>query len=196
VDRYDTPGWGGSLGPFPDQYTQPHVYARDIHSGAGNCVCGSDVGDRVHVQAAPGVEVPDQLRIAPTLPLAKAAATEARFVLGIAYQAGPDPRIAKGADGYRDYFTAEELEKAAWSFLRGGALMGLFHADGTTGAARAVESYIWRGGPWDLGNGTVVRKGDWLIGAICDEQAWQLVKSGRVTGFSPQGAAKRRRVSS
>lgn len=33
-------GWEGSQGPFKAQYSQPHVYARDVHSGAGNCVCG------------------------------------------------------------------------------------------------------------------------------------------------------------
>jgi hypothetical protein len=56
------PGWEGAIGPFPSEYTAPHVYARDIHSGAGNCVCGSDLGHRVHVQAAPGVEVPGRMR--------------------------------------------------------------------------------------------------------------------------------------
>lgn len=52
------PGWEGSQGPFPGFYNQVHVYAREIHSGAGNCVCGSDVGDWIHPQAAPGVPVP------------------------------------------------------------------------------------------------------------------------------------------
>lgn len=121
---------------------------------------------------------------------------EQQYVLGVAYQAGPDPRIAKGADGYRDYFTPEELEKAAWSFLKGGAQVGLFHAANTLGHATVVESYIYRGPDWDFGDGTVVKAGDWLIGAICDDLAWSLVKSGKVTGFSPQGAAKRRRPSS
>jgi hypothetical protein len=119
-------------------------------------------------------------------------ADEQRFVLGLAYQAGRDPAIARGADGARDYFTADELEKAAWTFLDGGAQVGLFHADGTEGAAKVVESYIYRGAPWQVGD-TVVKAGDWLIGAICDETAWQLVKSGRVTGFSPQGTARRRK---
>ena len=117
---------------------------------------------------------------------------EQRYVLGIAYQAGPDPRIRRGADGGRDYFTSEELEKAAWGFLQKGAQVGLFHGpDETVGAATVVESYIWRGEPWDLGDGTVVRKGDWLIGAILDERAWRLYKTGRITGFSPQGQARR-----
>lgn len=56
------PGWEGAVGPFPSEYNEPHVYARDIHSGAGNCACGSGLGDWIHVQAAPGVPVPDSLR--------------------------------------------------------------------------------------------------------------------------------------
>jgi hypothetical protein len=117
---------------------------------------------------------------------------EQRYVLGIAYQAGPDPRIQKGADGGRDFFTPEELEKAAWSFLRdGGSQVGLNHIDGTTGAATVVESYVWRGPDWDLGDGVVVKAGDWLVGAVLDEAAWHLYKSGRITGFSPQGTARR-----
>ncbi|WP_309030785.1 XkdF-like putative serine protease domain-containing protein [Streptomyces alfalfae] len=116
---------------------------------------------------------------------------EQRYVLGVAYQAGPDPRIKRGADGGRDYFTADELEKAAWNFLRHGRQVGLFHADGTEGAAEIVESYIWRGAPWDLGNGVVVKAGDWLIGAVLDPAAWDLYKAGRITGWSPQGSARR-----
>lgn len=50
------PGWEGAVGPFPHEYGDPHVYARDIHSGAGNCVCGAGPDDGLHLQAAPGVE--------------------------------------------------------------------------------------------------------------------------------------------
>lgn len=119
-------------------------------------------------------------------------AEEQRYVLGVAYQAGRDQRIEKGQDGGRDYFTVDQLEKAAWSFLRDGTpQVGIEHADGTTGAATVVESYVWRGEPWDLGDGIVVRKGDWLVGAILDEPAWAMYKAGRITGWSPQGAARR-----
>lgn len=117
---------------------------------------------------------------------------EARFVLGLAYQAGPDPRIQKGADGARDYFSPEELEKAAWAFGAGPREVGIGHVDGTVGAATVVESYIWRGEPWQMGD-VVVKAGDWLIGAILDEPAWALHKAGKITGFSPQGAARRRK---
>lgn len=55
------PGWGGSVGPFKEQYGQLHVYARDVHSGAGNCVCGNVLNHRLHVQAAPGVDIPGRV---------------------------------------------------------------------------------------------------------------------------------------
>lgn len=118
-----------------------------------------------------------------------------RYILAIAYKAGLDPRITKGADGGRDYFTAEELEKAAWSYLANGSpQVGIGHLDGTTGAATVVESYVWRGPDWDFGDGLVVTKGDWLIGMILDEPAWALAQQGKLSGLSPQGTARRRHV--
>lgn len=56
--RNEIPGWEGSIGPSPYQYGKPHVYARDICSGAGNCVCGRYLEHSLHVQAAPGVPIP------------------------------------------------------------------------------------------------------------------------------------------
>src|ERR1700761_9353536 len=157
------PGFEGSIGPFgATEYCQPHVYARDITSGAGNCVCGSALGDDLHTEAAPGVPVPDSARM-----VLKSTEPQ-RYVLGIAYQAGPDPRIAKGQDGGRDFFTAAELEKAAWEFLANGPRTGMFHLDGTEldgngdAVATVVESYIYRGPDWNLGDGLVAKSGDWL----------------------------------
>lgn len=56
------PGFEGSIGPGPRQYKLPHVYARDVHSGSGNCVCGLHLGHERHTEAAPGVPVPDTMR--------------------------------------------------------------------------------------------------------------------------------------
>lgn len=53
------PGAAGSIGPFPGQYSQPHVYARDIHSGAGNCICGWPVYSPIHVEIIPGMPNPE-----------------------------------------------------------------------------------------------------------------------------------------
>jgi len=56
--RKNVPGWEGSIGPFPSEYNLIHVYARSIHSGAGNCVCGRGLWDSKHIQPAPGIEFP------------------------------------------------------------------------------------------------------------------------------------------
>ena len=201
MNRYDTPGWEGSVGPFPDDYTKPHVYARDIQSGAGNCVCGMGLLDEIHVQAAPGIEIPgrglpdDMIRF-----VGKAEAREEdQWLLTVAYQAGPDPRIARGADGYRDYFSARALEKCCWSMLLSGApTVGLFHADGTEGSAQIVESSIHRADPWTItavdGTEVTVNPGDWVVAMLCDDTAWDLYKRGLVAGVSPQGVAKRRHL--
>lgn len=116
-----------------------------------------------------------------------------RFVLGVAYQPGQDPRITQGVDGGRDYFTRAELEKAAWGFMRGGQQHGLFHVDGTEGAAVTVESGIYRNPvPWVIDDDLIIRKGTWLVGSIFDEPAWELFQQDRIGGYSPQGIARRR----
>lgn len=119
-----------------------------------------------------------------------------RYVLGIAYQAGRDERIKKGADGRRDYFSAEELEKAAWQFMESDREIGIFHADGTTGHAVVKESYIYRGPDWAVtnisGEDVIVKDGDWLLGAVLDQTSWRMFEQGLITGWSPQGAGRRR----
>jgi len=142
---------------------------------------------------------------------------EQRLLIGIAYQAGADPRIRKGQDGGRDFFEPAELEKAAHSFMLNGQQHGLFHVDGSEGAARPVESFIYRNAvPWVVSDSVtvnkalaelavevekcagpddqIVRPGDWCLGAILSPKAWELYKSGRISGWSPQGVARRRRV--
>lgn len=51
MDMNKVPGWEGSQGPFAGQYGKPHVYARDVYSGAGNCVCGRQPEHKLHVPA-------------------------------------------------------------------------------------------------------------------------------------------------
>lgn len=118
-----------------------------------------------------------------------------KFLMGIAYQAGKSPRISKGLDGGRDFIEASELERAAHSFMLSGQQHGMFHVDGTEGAARPVESMIYRNPiPWVAGPDLVVRKGDWLLGSILSDAAWKAYEDGRVGGWSPQGVARRRRT--
>jgi hypothetical protein len=123
------------------------------------------------------------------------ADTPLRYALGVAYQAGYDSGIAKGADGFTDYVDAADLELAAWGFMQGNRSIGLYHQSGTTGHADVVESYIYRGPDWPQPDGTVVKAGDWLLAARFDEPTWREVEAGRITGWSPEGTATRSRIS-
>lgn len=125
---------------------------------------------------------------------------EDRFVLGVAFKAGYYPALKRGADGRRDIASEDTIEKAAWQYLRemGGRQVGIEHADGTLGHAEVVESYIWRGDPWLIktvtGQDALVEPGDWLVGLILDDTAWELRKQGLLNGLSPQGRVARRSV--
>lgn len=59
MGRYPYPGYEGSVGPGRGEYNEPHVYARDVQSGAGNCVCGRGPRDPIHPEVAPGFPNPD-----------------------------------------------------------------------------------------------------------------------------------------
>lgn len=117
--------------------------------------------------------------------------TDQRFTLSVAYFAGQRDEITKGADGFRDYFSADELERAAHAYLAKSPEVGLFHLDGTEGHGEVVESYIYRGPDWQIGD-VLVKSGDWLLGIVWDEPSWTLIKNGKARGMSPQGRARRR----
>ncbi len=118
------------------------------------------------------------------------SSAEQQYTLGVAYAANlADSGRAK--DGFQDFADAETLEKAAWNYLQKSGTVGLHHAEGTTGAGKVVESYIYRGPDWPQDNGYIVKSGDWLIGVLWNDEGWNLVKSGKINGFSPQGKAKR-----
>ncbi len=128
-------------------------------------------------------------------------AEEERFFVAVAYQAGRDARIQKGLDGGRDYFTPEQLEKAAHSFMRNGPKGGTFHVGGTVGAVTYDESWIHRAPDWHVtapdGSVQVVKSGSWCVAGHMDESAWDLYKRGLITGVSPEGIGtriKRRRA--
>jgi Putative phage serine protease XkdF len=113
-----------------------------------------------------------------------------RYTLSVGYPADtPDKAVAR--DGHLDFANAEEVEKAAWGYLRNYREVGAMHADGTEGAGELVESYIYRGPDWQTGD-QVVKSGDWLIGVIWDEPTWDAIQKGELGGTSMQGGAERR----
>lgn len=122
------------------------------------------------------------------------ASDEKRFTLQVAYPAdSPDAAVAR--DGFQDFASKDAVEAAAHGYMAKHRNVGLHHAEGTDGAGTVVESYIYRGPDWRVegadGSAQVIKAGDWLMGIVWDEPAWNLIKSGELTGVSMQGGAKR-----
>ncbi len=122
---------------------------------------------------------------------------ENRFLLLVAYSPNKMPK--RGADGYIDIVSAKVLEKACWRFTDNGLKVGLWHEAGQETPGRIVENYIYRGPDWVLKGGggveQVIKADDWLVGIICTPRTWNLYKSGRIGGASPQGSAGRQPAS-
>jgi hypothetical protein len=120
---------------------------------------------------------------------------ERKYTLMVAYPAdSADVGIAR--DGFQDFASPAEVEKACWSYMEKSRQIGAFHQDGTEGAGTLVENYIYRGPDWAIkaadGSEQVIKSGDWLWGVRWSEDGWNLIKSGEATGASMQGGAKRR----
>ena len=87
-----------------------------------------------------------------------------------------------------DRLSAEEIRKACHKFMTESQQIGKEHL----GPAKAdiIESYI---APVIFEcNGQVVRKGSWVMAVkVQDQELWQAVKSGKITGFSIAGRGSR-----
>ncbi len=127
--------------------------------------------------------------MAPTVCAECGFLADSHIAFGVAY---PADRL----DGHFEFMTAESVQKAADSFRHSGQI-GLHHADGTIGVGEVQESYIYRGPDWHTlgadGKEQVIKAGDWMLGVKFDAQTWRQIRTGRVTGWSIQGLARRRR---
>lgn len=112
---------------------------------------------------------------------------EQRYTLGLVYKAS---RQGERKDAHGDWMSPDELERAAWSYMARSRRVGMMHEDGTDGSGDAVESYIYRGPNWSIGD-TIVEAGDWLMGTIWSRATWDRIKAGDLTGYSLQGMASR-----
>jgi hypothetical protein len=103
------------------------------------------------------------------------------IVCGIVYEPGVE-------DSQGDEATAEEIRKAAYRFMESSQKFKLNH-QGNPVKASVLESML---APADFElNGQQVKKGSWVLTLrINDENAWQKIKKGELTGFSMAGLAQ------
>ena len=107
-------------------------------------------------------------------------AEEQRFILGLAYQCGRDPRIAKAQDGGAATSSPPTSSSAPATLSSPAAVQvgAVSHGppvrDGSHGRDREL---IYRNEvPWVIkaadGSEQVIKCGDWVIGGICDDIGW------------------------
>ena len=105
-----------------------------------------------------------------------------RLVGGIVYE--PDVVDAQG-----DSAGEAEIEKAAHKFMQDSRTLGFMHKEDVGPRAKIVESYI---APCNMKmNNQSIRKGTWvMVVKVQDDELWNMVKSGKITGFSMGGRAR------
>lgn len=118
-------------------------------------------------------------------------ATEERFTLAPWY-------IPDKYDAQNEWTDARELQKALWDYVRGGDRTIRLQHDTSIKAGEWVEAmtlpHEWTT-PVQKSNGATgsitYPSGTVLLGVVWEPWAWEMVKSGEITGFSIGGSAER-----
>ena len=110
-----------------------------------------------------------------TVPIVKVDA-EKRIVLGVVYE--PNTRDTDG-----NFMTAAEIEKMAYGFLENMRNTNIDrNHDDKPDYGVVVESFIARKGDPDFPEGA------WVLGThVIDDETWEAIKSGEITGYSIAG---------
>jgi len=104
------------------------------------------------------------------------------YVTGIVYEP-----MVEDSDG--NYMTEEEITKAAYWFAKNGDKVDLQHSFETLENAKVVETWIAKA-DFSIGD-EKVKKGSWLITVeISDNEIWDKIEKGEITGFSMGGVGK------
>jgi DNA adenine methylase len=113
----------------------------------------------------------------------KEGAAEERFVLGIVLE-------PEEVDAQKDIYSAEEVRSAAHKFMEQYQNIGLMHSSVVNEQVKILESYV---APVSFEmDDTEVREGTWLLAVrVLDDDLWEAVKEGGLTGFSIGGSAIR-----
>lgn len=111
----------------------------------------------------------------------KAEENPEHFVMSIVYE--PDEK-----DTQEDWATADEIRKAAWSFMESDQIYKINHDE--EGEIHVLESYI---APVDFEmEGQKIKAGTWLLGSrIRNQETWERIEKGELTGYSMAGNAFR-----
>lgn len=107
---------------------------------------------------------------------------ETHYITGIAYEPLTE-------DAHGNFMTEPEIRKAAYWFAKNGDKVDLQHSFEKAEGLCVVENYV---APCDMTIGeTPVVKGTWIITVECaNNDVWESVQKGELTGFSMGGVGK------
>ncbi len=120
-------------------------------------------------------------------PIIKRGSEEERFTLGVVLE--PDV-----VDAQNDRYSKEEVRRACHRFAEFYLNAGLMHRELANGRIVILENYL---APCDFvaENGEQVKEGTWLQGrGYRDDEIWQKIKNGDLTGLSIGGSAIRKPI--
>lgn len=107
------------------------------------------------------------------------ADADRHYVTGIVYE----PMVE---DTQGNFMTAEEITKAAYYFAKNGGKVDIQHSFEPFEGAAVVESWIAKA-DFEI-DGEPVKEGTWLMTMeITDEEVWNSIEKGDITGFSMGG---------
>jgi DNA adenine methylase len=118
-------------------------------------------------------------------PIVKRGSEEERFTLGVVLE--PDV-----VDAQNDRYSKEEVRRACHRFAEFYLNAGLMHRELANGRIVILENYL---APCDFvaENGEPVKEGTWLQGrGYRDDEIWQKIRNGELTGLSIGGSAIRK----
>ena len=153
------------------------VIAKEISEGTE--ATDPESANTLPLQPATGEGNEKFSRFAKFIAVTKAEENPERFVMSVVYE--PEVKDTQG-----DWATAEEIRKAAWSFMESDQIYKINHDE--EGEVHVLESYI---APVDFeAEGQKVTAGTWLLGSrIRNEETWERIEKGELTGYSMGGDA-------
>lgn len=105
-----------------------------------------------------------------------------RIVSGIVYE--PDTLDAHG-----DFMTEASIKDMAYYYMEHGKVVGFQHTKDATRDVAILESYLT---PYEgVLEGRKIKKGTWMMTVrVNNQKLWNMIKSGKLTGFSFGASAK------
>jgi hypothetical protein len=101
-------------------------------------------------------------------------------------------------DLQKDLVSEHEIVKAAHGFMKDYQNINLMHSnkyDEFTQDVVPVESVVLKNDVDFYGNGEVLKKGTWILDVfVGNDDVWDLIKDGKIRGYSVEGEATREEI--